>query len=154
GERGVYTFRTLDDFLAGRPGLTRIMSGQANVDFAVTRGTAFVQDHWTPSAALTVDAGLRLDVAAFPSSLQMTSRQLTPRVGVAWAVTPEWLIRGGAGLFADRLVLASIERALSAGQFGIFEQIGAGRPATAPSLYTVRRGAWNPSSVQASVGAE
>ena len=154
GVRGLYAFRTLDRFLGGRPDLTRIMSGQADVDFAVSRGTAFVQDHWTPSAALTVDAGLRFDVAAFPSSLDMSSRQLTPRIGIAWTLTPEWLIRGGAGLFADRLVLASIERALSTSQLGIVERIGDGRPTIAPSLYTVGRGAWDPSSVQASVGAE
>src|SRR5262249_27504474 len=34
------------------------------------------------------------------------------------------------------------------------ERIGDGRPTIAPSLYTVGRGAWDPSSVQASVGAE
>ena len=154
GVRGLYAFRTLDGFFAGRPDLTRIMSGQANVDFAVSRGGAFVQDHWTPNGALTVDAGLRFDAEAFPSSLDMTSRQLTPRVGAAWMVTPQWLIRGGTGLFADRLVLASIERALSTSQLGIVEQIGEGGPATAPSLYAVRGGRWNPSSVQTSIGVE
>src|SRR5262245_57425789 len=154
GVRGLYAFRTVDGFFAGRPDLTRIMSGQANVDFAVSRGSAFVQDHWTPNGALTVDAGLRFDVSVFPSSLDVTSRQLTPRVGIAWAVTPQWLVRGGAGLFADRLVLASIERALSTRQLGIVEQVGEPDIASVPSIYTVGRGAWNPSSVQASVGAE
>ena len=154
GVRGLYAFRTLDSFLAGRPDFTRIMSDRANVDVAVSRGSAFVQDHWTPNAALTVDVGLRFDVEAFPSSLDMTSRQLTPRVGVAWTVTPQWLIRGGTGVFADRLVLASIERALSTSQLGIVEQIGEGGPLTAPSLYTVRGGNWGPSSVQTSIDAE
>jgi len=154
GVHGLYVFRTLDAFVGGRPDLTRIMSAEADVDFAVSRGTAFVQDHWTPHAGLSVDAGLRFDIALFPSYLDMTSRQLTPRMGVAWTVTPQWLIRGGAGRYADRLVLASIERALSSSQLGIVEQIGEGQPATAPSIYTVRRGAWDPSSVQASLGAE
>src|SRR5262249_51291586 len=154
GVRGLYMFRTLDGFLGGRPDLTRIMSAEANVDFGVSRGTAFAQDHWTPSAALTVDAGLRFDASAFPSSLDIRSRQLTPRIGVAWTVTPQWLVRGGAGLFADRLVLASIERALATGEPGVVERIGEAHDAGVPSIYTVRRGAWNPSSVQASVGAE
>src|SRR4029079_7815592 len=108
GIRGLYAFRTLDAFVGGRPDLTRIMSSQADVDFAVSRGTAFVQDHWTPHAGFTVDAGLRFDIAMFPSFLGMTSRRLTPRMGVAWMVTPQWLIRGGAGFFADRPVSASI----------------------------------------------
>jgi hypothetical protein len=32
-------------------------------------------------------------------------------VGIAWTCGSEWAIRGGVGRFADRLVLASIERA-------------------------------------------
>jgi hypothetical protein len=154
GVRGLSAFGSLDGFFGGRPDVTRIMSGEAKVDFAVSRASAFVQDHWTPTTALTIDAGARLDAAAFPSSLGMTSRHVSPRVGIAWTDGPTWVFRAGAGLFADRLVLASIERALSAAQSGVVEQIGQGGAAVAPSLYTVRRGAWNPASVQASVSAE
>ena len=153
GVRGLYAFRSLDSFFAGRPDVTRIMSGAANVDFAVSRASGFVQDHWTPTPTLTIDAGARFDVGAFPASLGMTSRQVGPRVGIAWTVGSEWVIRGGVGRFADRLVLASIERALSAAHDGIVEHIGErDTPAGAPSTYTVRRGTWNPASVQASVG--
>jgi hypothetical protein len=154
GVRGVYAFSAADAFLSGRPDVTRIMSGVADVDFAVSRATAFLQDHWTPTPAFTLDAGARLDIAAYPSSLEMTSRQVDPRVGIAWTPGPRWVVRGGAGLFADRLVLASIERALSAAQHGVVEQIDRDGQLIAPSLYTVRRGDWNPWSVQASVGAE
>ena len=85
----------------------------------------------------------------------MTSRQVGPRAGIAWTIGSDWVIRAGVGRFADRLVLASIERALSAAHDGIFEDIGEhDAPAGAPSTYTVRRGTWNPASVQASVGAE
>jgi hypothetical protein len=58
-------------------------------------------------------------------------------------------------LFGDRLVLASVERALSAVRDGVVEYIGErDAPASAPSTYTVRQGRWNPASVQASVGSE
>ena len=155
GVRGLYAFRSLDSFFAGRADATRIMSGAAHVDVAVSLASGFVQDHWTPTPALTIDAGARLDVGAFPTSLSVTSRQLGPRVGIAWTVGGDWVIRGGAGRFADRLVLASIERALSAAHDGIVEHIGEGdAPAGAPSMYTVGSGTWNPASVQASVGAE
>jgi hypothetical protein len=60
GVRGLYAFRSLDSFFAGRPDVTRIMSGEANVDFAVSLASGFVQDHWTPTPALTIDAGARL----------------------------------------------------------------------------------------------
>jgi Carboxypeptidase regulatory-like domain/TonB dependent receptor len=155
GVRGLYAFRSLDSFFAGRPDVTRIMSGEANADFAISFASGFVQDHWTPTPALTIDAGARFDVGAFPASLSMTSRQVGPRVGIAWTVGREWVIRGGVGRFADRLVLASVERALSAAHDGIVEHIEErDAPAGAPSTYTVRRGTWNPASVQASVGAE
>jgi Carboxypeptidase regulatory-like domain/TonB dependent receptor len=155
GMRGLYVFGSLDSFVAGRPDVTRIMSGEASVDFAVSRASGFVQDHWTPAPALTIDAGVRFDAEAFPASLGMTSRQLGPRVGIAWTLGNEWVIHGSVGRFADRVVLASVERALSAAHDGIVEHIDDGdAPARTPSTYTVRPGPWNPAIVQASVGAE
>src|SRR5262249_40311759 len=98
--------------------------------------------------------GVRFDITRFPSSLGMSSWQVGPRIGIAWTMAPQWVIRGGAGTFADRLVLASIERAVTAGQHGVVELIGDDRAPIAPSQYPVRRGAGNPASRQASVGAE
>src|SRR5262249_2801429 len=130
GVLGLYTFRSLDGFLGGHPDLTRRMSGTAEIDFAVSRAHAFVQDHWTLAPGLTVDAGARFDAARLPASLGMTSRHISPRFGLAWAATPKWVVRGGAGIFADRLVLASLERALSSSQLGIVEHIDDGSQAS------------------------
>jgi carboxypeptidase family protein/TonB-dependent receptor-like protein len=155
GMRGLYAFRAQDAFFVGRPDSTRIMSGAANVDFAVSRAGGFIQDHWTPTPTLTIDGGARLDVAIFPASLGITSAQVNPRGGIAWSATPHWIVRGGVGRFADRVVLASIERALSAGQDGVVEHIRERKVShSVPSTYTVRQGTWNPASVQASVGTE
>jgi hypothetical protein len=153
GVRVLYTFRTLDAFLADQPDTMRRMSAGADVDVSVTRASGFIQDHWTPRPAVTIDAGARFDASLFPSSLGITNRQVSPRVGVAWMPTATWVIRGGAGLFADRFVLAAVERASLAQQHQVVEYITDG-PSVSPSVYTVRRGAWNPSSRQASVGAE
>ena len=153
GVRGLYTFRSLDTFLLGQPDTVRQFSAGAAVNFAVRRASAFLQDHWTPFSTLTLDGGLRFDTTRYPSSLGMSNRQLSPRLGVAWTAAPDWVVRGGAGWFADRLVLASIERALSTQPDGVVEQITEGGDIT-PSLYTVRRGSWNPASLQASIGAE
>jgi hypothetical protein len=89
----------------------------------------------------------------FPSSLGIMNGQMSPRVGVAWLPTAKWVIRGGAGVFADRFVLAAVERGWLAQQNQVVEYITNGPPVS-PSVYTVQRGAWNPSSRQASVGAE
>jgi Carboxypeptidase regulatory-like domain/TonB dependent receptor len=153
GVRGLYTFRTLDAFLAGRFDTMRTMSAAAEVDLSVTRASAFIQDHWTPTPVITVDAGVRFDASRFPSSLGITNRLVSPRVGLAWTPAANWVVRAGAGLFADRFVLAAVERGWLAQQDQIVEYITDGPPVS-PSLYTVRRGAWNPSSRQASVGAE
>src|SRR2546422_5832132 len=131
----------------------RRVSAGANVALSVIRVGAFVQDHWTPNPTITVDAGVRFDASLFPESLGITNRPLSPRVGVAWMPTAGWVMRGGAGVFADRLVLAAIERGWLAQQDQIAEYISDGPPIS-PSVYTVQRGAWNPSSRQASVGAE
>ena len=152
GVRGLFMFHTLDSFLAARPDGARQVSSDAPVDLAVWRASAFIQDHWTLASTLTVDGGVRFDTTQFPSSLGMSNHLFTPRAGAAWAVAPDWVVRAGAGWFADRVVLAAIERAMSAAQ-GVVERIGDGGTTT-PSLYTIRPGAWNPASVQASLGAE
>ena len=151
GIHGVGAYRTLDAFLAGRPEATRQMSAAADVALSVIRTSAFVQDHWTPTPQITADAGVRFDASAFPSSLGMTDRQLSPRAGVAWIPAAKWVIRGGTGLFADRLVLAAVERGWLTRNRQVVEYVGGH---DAPSVYSVRRGAWNPSSRQASIGAE
>jgi Carboxypeptidase regulatory-like domain/TonB dependent receptor-like, beta-barrel len=152
GSHGIDVFRTLDAFLGARPDTTRRMSAGAALDFSVTRASAFVQDHWTLHPALTVDAGARFDASVFPSSFGITSRQLSPRVGVAWMPVATWVVRGGAGVFADRLVLAALERGWLAQQHQVVEV--ATDQSSAPSLYTVRPGTWRPSSRQASIGVE
>jgi hypothetical protein len=155
GVRGLYTFRSLNQFLAGRPDAVRQMSPSVKSENGAWSGSAFVQDHWTPASALTVDAGARFDATQFPSTLGISNRQISPRVGAAWTMAPSWVVRGGTGWFADRLVLAAIERALNATKYGVFERISEGGGAVAPpSLYTARRGAWTPASLQASAGVE
>lgn len=153
GLRGFYTFRSLDNFFVARPDSVRQVSEISTVDLGVRRASAFIQDHWTPTRTLTIDAGARFDTTQYPSSLRMSNRQVSPRAGVAWTVAPDWVIRGGAGWFADRIVLAALERAWSAAQQGVVEQIS-GESTTTRSIYTVRPGAWNPGSLQTSIGAE
>jgi hypothetical protein len=154
GLHGIEAFRTLESFLNGQPEATRRMSTPADIALSVTRASAFLQDHWTPKPDITIDAGVRFDASVFSRSLGITNRQVSPRVGVAWMPAAKWVIRGGAGLFADRLPLAALERGSLAQQGGVVEY-AMNQPSTAaPSVYTVRRGAWSPSSRQASVGVE
>ena len=79
-------------------------------------------------------------------------------------------MRGGAGIFADRVPLAAADRALAESGAQGFEQVLEGPaarlplltggsmpspvPGVAPSVYTMRPGAWQPASRQGSIGVE
>jgi hypothetical protein len=154
GTGGLFIFSSLDSFLTGRPDEKRIMSATESIDFGTRRVDAFFQDHWTPRTDLTIDAGVRLDATLLPQSLDITNRQVSPRVGLAFTPATGWVIRGGAGLFADRIVLAALERPWLTQHQGLNEQIMVDGTAALPSIYTARPGAWNPGSAQASVGVE
>src|SRR5262249_36785030 len=110
--------------------------------------------------------------SALPSTLDVTNRQVSPRVGVAWTPADHWVIRAGAGTFADRIVLASLVKPLALDGRTGFEQIVQGAAAATvlrateggslvtplsnvpPSIYTARSNDWHSSSQQASVGIE
>ena len=142
GVQGLYVFHSLPAFLAGTPDQFRRMSSAADVAMGLTIAGAFLQDRWAPSATITVDAGVRFDAAILRPSLGVTDRQVSPRLGVSWLLAPAWVVRGGAGTFADRVVLASVERAWLSARRDITEQITDASSTGAPSTYTVQRGRW------------
>src|SRR5258705_3027632 len=113
---------------------------------------------------------MRGDAATWPSELSIAQRQLEPRGGFAWSPSVNWVIRGGVGIFADRLPLAAVDRILAENGVRGFEQILEGPAAhallasggslssqkagVAPTIYTMRAGAWHPASRQAAIGVE
>ena len=130
-----------------------------------------MQDEWTRSS-LAVTAGVRLDGEVLPARFRISDRQLSPRFGFAWSPDANWVVRGGAGSFADRIPLAALERATVLDGTHGFEQVldaaaarrlfleGRGSALAAPlsdlapSIATARRGPWRSSSQQLSLGAE
>jgi hypothetical protein len=172
GMSGLFQFRTLQAFRDAQPDSFRQVFGTSTVDISTSHVGALAQDHWTPSSRLTIDAGLRFDAEMLPDVLNVKDRQWAPRLGVAWAPASKWLVRGGLGTFADRLIVAAFEPALLIdGQRG-FEQVADARTAgavlnltgggalaapmsgIASSIYTVQRGTWHPSSRQMAIGIE
>src|SRR5206468_1863223 len=102
-----------------------------------------------------LDAGVRLDVVTWPSAVSLSQRQVEPRLGFAWSPRAAWVVRGGAGLFADRIPLAALDRVLAMNGMTGFEEILEPPAGSAVrSIYTTRSGAWHPSSRQASIGVE
>ncbi len=115
--RGSYTFPSLPAFLAGTySGFTQtfgdpvVSQGNPNVGM-------YVQDEWSAAAGLTLNLGLRYDLQ-FLHAVNTDTNNLSPRAGVAWSPSShrEWLVRGSAGLFLDRVPLRAVANAiLSAG---------------------------------------
>jgi hypothetical protein len=126
GAGGLFVFPDLNALLSGRPESYRQTFGGSVVDVDTTRVGVFAQDHWTPVSSVTLDTGVRFDADALPSQLQMTDRQVQPRLGLAWTPRAHWVVRGGAGIFADRIALASLARPLALGGGGGFEQVVTG----------------------------
>ncbi|MBV9743860.1 MAG: TonB-dependent receptor [Acidobacteriia bacterium] len=64
--------------------------------------TAYVQDHWAPSARLALDYGIRVEHQRLASSLR-----IAPRSGFSWTPVPggRTVFRGGYGQFYDHIPL-------------------------------------------------
>jgi hypothetical protein len=130
GFGAVYTFPTLDSFLSGQPDEYRQAFGNSNTNFATPKYSGFIQDHWTVTSRLTIDAGIRYDFEHLPAQFKEDTNDFAPRVGLAYSPSPTWALRAGFGVFFDRYLLAAVNRAFEKNGFQAFEQVAYGQAAT------------------------
>ncbi|HKE26590.1 MAG TPA: carboxypeptidase regulatory-like domain-containing protein [Bryobacteraceae bacterium] len=98
--------------LGGGPSRFTIQAGESYVSMVRWDAAPFVQDDWRPRPNLTISLGLRYEVQTLISEY----RDWAPRLGFAWS---PWkaknghttVIRGGFGIFYDRLGFAPFEAA-------------------------------------------
>lgn len=113
--QGSYTFSSMANFLAGTYnnagfaqtfGITEL--GQANPNLGV-----YAQDEWKVTPDVTLNLGLRYDLQ-FLETITTDTNNVSPRVGVAWSPfeSRRTIVRGGAGLFYDRVPLRALTNAL------------------------------------------
>jgi outer membrane receptor protein involved in Fe transport len=172
GFGGVYAFRTVDDFPAARPAFWRQSFGNPQTKFAVTSFGAFLQNRWQASSKLTLNLGLRYDIEKLPTPFRTDKNNFSPRLGVAFSPSKDWVLRGGFGLFYDRLPLAFLNPAIQKNGANAFEQIAFNTnaaqvftnndggtvispvPNIAPSIYRAEPNFKTPYSIQTFAGVE
>jgi hypothetical protein len=130
GFGAIYIFPTLDSFLSGKPDEYRQAFGNPNTNFASPRYAGFIQDHWTVTNRLTIDAGIRYDFEHLPAKFREDTNDFASRIGLAYSPSPSWVLRTGFGIFFDRYLLAAVNRALEKNGSQAFEQVAYGQAAT------------------------
>ncbi len=103
---GTYNFASAGDFLAGVPSRFR----QSFLTESTQRNTyagLFFHDEWQPRPNLTISLGLRYE----RESILSDDNNLGPRLSVAWDPfnSGKTVIRGGAGIFYNRVLLRTID---------------------------------------------
>ena len=113
--RGSYAFSSLNNFLQGTYnnggftqtfGNTVVPQRNANTGF-------YAQDEWKIGANLTLNLGIRYDLQ-FLKSIATDRNNVAPRAGFAWSpfASRKTVVRGGFGLFYDRVPLRAVANAL------------------------------------------
>jgi hypothetical protein len=172
GTGGFYVFRNVDDFAAGRPALWRQSFGDSRTRFGVASLGGFLQNQLRVMPQLTLNLGARYDVEHLPRPFRTDANNFSPRLGLAWSPSNEWVVRAGFGLYYDRLPLAFLNRAIQKDGTRAFEQVavdeqaagvfaaaGGGRAQApvigiAPSIFRADPRFVTPYSAQANVGVE
>jgi hypothetical protein len=159
---GRFIFSNLADFTARTPALFQIARGNPRGSFSQHEALGFVQDEIKLRQNLNVTIGLRYDWQAKIGD----KNNFAPRLAVAYAPgNGKTVLRGGAGIFYDRLSDRAIQRSLLINGLNIIDLViaqpsfddplGSGSAISAPpSVWRIASDLQSPYLFQGSVGIE
>jgi len=105
---GTFEFASLDDFIARAPTTYYVSIGDPLLDMTQMEAAAFVQNDVRVSRRLTLMFGVRYEAQ---SNLDDWNN-VDPRLGYAYALDDSTVLRGGIGLFHNRLNPNNVKRLL------------------------------------------
>jgi len=111
--RGSYTFSSLGNFLTGDYSGFAQTFGDPAIDQKNPNVGVYAQDEWRVGSRLTLNGGVRYDLQ-YLDTVNTDTNNVSPRTGFVWTPTASatFLIRGGAGVFFDRVPLRAVANAL------------------------------------------
>jgi hypothetical protein len=111
--RGAYTFSSLANFLTGNYSGYAQTFGNPVVSQTNPNVGVYAQDEWRAGSRLTLNMGVRYDLQ-FLETINTDTDNVSPRFGFAWMPTAsqDFVVRGGVGLFFDRVPLRATANAL------------------------------------------
>jgi carboxypeptidase family protein/TonB-dependent receptor-like protein len=126
----LYTFPNVPAYLAAKAGTSRLgysnmqqITGNLTFNMATDVLSAFVQDDWQIAPALKLLYGIRYDLYEYPDGLaeaplaetrafHVDRNNFGPRVGAAWMVGAQTVLRASTGIMYDQPILGPYEHAL------------------------------------------
>ncbi len=121
---GIFLFPAVQDFLRASPDVFIQAFGDPRTHLTTVPLGFWLQDRWQARTGLTLEAGLRYDRQEMPAGIPVSSRNLSPRLGIAWHPNGRaaFVVRAGYGLFFDRYPLVFLNDAIQKNGRQGFEQ--------------------------------
>jgi hypothetical protein len=105
GFSGQFEFASLEDYIAGMPATYTLNLGDPVLEFSQVEGALFLQNDIRINQRLTLMLGLRYEAQTNLSDWN----NLDPRLGYAYSIDDNTVLRGGVGRFHSRLFTGAVE---------------------------------------------
>ena len=130
GSAGLYQFGDLDSFAAGDGTFFQVTGAAGSAKYSVTSPGVFLQDTWSASPEIQIQAGLRYETQLFPKNkialdtawrsasgfandfTPGAGKVLSPRLSFVWTLRGGLVVRGSGGLYQGDLDPALFAEAL------------------------------------------